>query len=266
MQVEGLTCVATYRREVLVSEDRVWENVRDWEHLPWLHNQSFRALEHIESGDWGWRVELSLAAPDASKISLELVIDAARSRYVSRTLTGVGEGTEIWTTVEPIDACRTDIEVEFHLPGVRPERVATLGAAYTTLYTRLWDEDEQMMTLRESRLASLTIPSDAILELGTEAELRETVPLEVEFGGRPYRVVILDGRLVVYCSICPHMLGPLGTPDRAGRIRCPWHGHRFDLHSGRSCDGHKARLLTAPRLAIDLKTKTVSLNNHHHRP
>ncbi|MFP8881858.1 MAG: Rieske (2Fe-2S) protein [Myxococcota bacterium] len=261
MQVEGLTRVATYRREVSASEDRVWENVRDWEHLPWLHNQSFRALEHLESGDWGWRVELSLASSDSRTISLELIIDASQSRYVSRTIAGVGEGSEIWTTVEPIDACRTDIEVEFHLPGVRPDQAAALGAAYTALYTRLWDEDEQMMVLRESRLASRAIPIDGTLELGTESELREAVPLEVEFGGRPYRVVELDGQLVAYCSICPHMLGPLGAPDRTGRIHCPWHGYQFDLRSGRSCDGHKARLLPAPRLSVDPQTSVVSLRS-----
>ena len=261
MQVEGLTRVATYRREVAASCERVWENVRDWEHLPWLHDQSFRALEHLESGDWGWRVELSLASSDSRTISLELIIDAPRSRYVSRTIAGVGKGTEIWTTVEPIDACRTDIEVEFHLPDIEPDRVAAIGAAYTALYSRLWDEDEQMMTLRESRLASRAIPLEGTLELGTESELRDALPLEVEFSGRPYRVVEVDGELLAYSSICPHMLGPLGAPDPAGRIRCPWHGHQFDLHSGRSCDGRNGRLLPAPRLVVDPETKCVSLRS-----
>lgn len=259
MQVEGLTRVATYRREVSASRERVWENVLDWEHLPWLHNQSFRTLEHLDSGDWGWRVELSLASSDSRTISLELIIDAPRSRYVARTITGVGEGTEIWTAVEPIDACRTHIEVEFHLPGIEPDAVAAIGAAYTALYTRLWDEDEQMMMLRESRLASLAMPVEGTLDLGTESDLRRAVPLEVELSGRPYRVVEVDGELLVYSSICPHMLGPLGAPDSAGRVQCPWHGHRFDLRGRRSCDGRNARLLVAPRLVIDRRTKIVSL-------
>jgi nitrite reductase/ring-hydroxylating ferredoxin subunit len=249
----------------------VWENVRDWEHLPWLHNQSFRALEHLDSGDWGWRVELSLTASDSRTISLELIIDAQHSRYVARTIAGVGTGTEIWTTVDPIDACRTGIEVEFHLPGIEPDAVAAIGAAYTALYTRLWDEDEQMMMIRESRLASmaaplaapqsapLSAPLSGTLELGTESELRKTLPLEVEFGGRPVRVVEVDGELAVYSSICPHMLGPLGAPDAAGRVHCPWHGYQFDLRSGRSCDGRNARLLPAPRLSVDQATKMVSL-------
>jgi nitrite reductase/ring-hydroxylating ferredoxin subunit len=259
MQVEGLTHVATYRREVSASGERVWENVRDWEHLPWLHNESFRALEHLESGDWGWRVELSLASSDARTIGLELIIDAPRSRYVSRTTSGVGEGSEIWTTVTPLDANTTDIEVEFHLPGIQPEAVKAIGAVYTTLYTQLWDEDEEMMMLRESRLAGIEAPIEGTLELGVESEVRASLPLEVDFGGRPFRVAELDGDLVVYSAACPHLLGPLGNPDAKGRVDCPWHGYRFDLRSGASCDGRKFRLLPAPRLSIEPATRVVSL-------
>ena len=36
-----LISVAVYRRRIGASLERVWENVRDWEHLPWLHRQSF---------------------------------------------------------------------------------------------------------------------------------------------------------------------------------------------------------------------------------
>ncbi len=261
MQVEGLTRVATYRREVSASGERVWENVRDWEHLPWLHNGSFLALEHIDSGDWGWRVELTLASSDSRTISLELIIDAPRSRYVSRTIAGSGTGSEIWTTVEPIDANRTNIEVEFHLPGIEPGAVDAIGAAYTALYSRLWDEDELMMMLRESRLAGRAVPMKGTLALGTESELRKALPIEVDFSGRPYRVVELDGELVVYSSMCPHMLGPLGTPDAVGEIVCPWHGYQFDLRSGRSCDGRKAQLLPTPQLVVNAETKMVSLRS-----
>lgn len=261
MHVEGLTRVATYQRRVSASTERVWENVRDWEHLPWLHNQSFRSLEHLESGDWGWRVEVELASPASQTIALELMIDGAQ--YVSRTTAGVGAGSEIWTTVTAVDDHRTDIEVEFHLPDVKSDQIPAMGAAYTALYAQLWDEDEQMMMLRESRLASraLPMPSGLTIELGPLAALRGALPLEVEFGGRPYRVVELDGRLRVYSVICPHRLGPLGAPDLDGRISCPWHGWKYDLRLGHSCDGNQARLFGAPNLVVDPITSTVSLRS-----
>ena len=42
-----LRTVARYDRIVGASLERAWENVRDWEHLPWLHNRSFRSIELV---------------------------------------------------------------------------------------------------------------------------------------------------------------------------------------------------------------------------
>ena len=44
-----LTRVAVYRRTIAASLERVRENVHDWEHLPWLHRESFSS---IDSGAW----------------------------------------------------------------------------------------------------------------------------------------------------------------------------------------------------------------------
>ena len=51
-----LKLVATYRRQIQASLVRVWENVLDWEHLPHLHDSSFKYCELDEAGRWGWRV------------------------------------------------------------------------------------------------------------------------------------------------------------------------------------------------------------------
>ena len=50
--------LATYERELPVGEERVWENVHDWEHLPHLHHRSFLDIECLDSGPWGWRVRV----------------------------------------------------------------------------------------------------------------------------------------------------------------------------------------------------------------
>jgi hypothetical protein len=50
-----LTTVATYRRTIGASAERVWENVLDWEHLPWLHSGSFSDIVCNGAGEWGWR-------------------------------------------------------------------------------------------------------------------------------------------------------------------------------------------------------------------
>jgi nitrite reductase/ring-hydroxylating ferredoxin subunit len=87
--------------------------------------------------------------------------------------------------------------------------------------------------------------------LGLIADVRARVPLVVEFGGEPFRIVELEGRLVAHAATCPHWLGPL---DQAmvvdGCIRCPWHGYRFDVRTGASADGRGLSLPRAPEVVI----------------
>ena len=74
MASEGeLTRVGVYHRTLPTSGERVWENVRDWEHLPWLHSRSFASIECLDDGDWGWRARIGLAG--GAEILLELVIE-----------------------------------------------------------------------------------------------------------------------------------------------------------------------------------------------
>jgi nitrite reductase/ring-hydroxylating ferredoxin subunit len=90
------------------------------------------------------------------------------------------------------------------------------------------------------------------LVLGPPEDVRARAPFCVELGGRSYRIVELGGELVAHAAVCPHWLGPLrGAPVEDGCVRCPWHGYRFDLRTGRSADGRGLRLPPAPRVEID---------------
>ena len=245
-----LTCVATYRRRIGASLDRVWENVRDWQHLPWLHRESFASIALEQEGKFGWRARVGLHAP-SEPLRLELVVDG-ELRYVARTLEGPGAATEIWTRLDPVDAHQTDIEVAFWLPGVAPERSDALGAGYVALYTRLWDQDEAMMQRRsfllDARRGAPTPAED--VDLGAEQDLERRLPLRVMFAGRPVVVARCEGELVAFDALCPHALGPLDVGDlTAGRVTCPWHGYAFDVRSRRGCgDAQHLRLAPAPRL------------------
>ena len=148
--------MATYDRVISASLERAWENVRDWEHLPHLHSSSFRSIDLLDRGSFGWRARIGLH-PSPNEIVLELVIDASGDRYVSRTLEGPGAGTEIWTTLAPAESTpgATQIAVSFDLPGLgaaSDSQAEAVGAAYRTLYTKLWDEDEGMMRWRAQAL------------------------------------------------------------------------------------------------------------------
>jgi len=242
--------VATYERTVAASLERVWENVLDWEHLPSLHASTFHWIERIGAGPWGWSARVGLARGESR---VELLIDRPAGKYVTRTTAGRGAGSEVWTHLAILDAEHTGIHVEFWVPGVTRERALALGPRYVALYTKLWDEDEAMMRRRERMLRELrgARRRETVVELGSLETLCAALPLRVEFAGRPYRIVRSGDELLVHSTVCPHMLGPL---DEAlvedGAIRCPWHGYRFSLATGR-CEGRAYRLTTPPRLEIE---------------
>lgn len=254
----GTTRVGVYRREICADPTRVWENVYDWEHLPWLHRSSFSRIELVDRGAWGWRARVGLA-PARQEILLELWTEQQAGRYVARTLEGPGAGTEIWTRIEPRGA-RTGIEVEFCVPGVAPEQVASVGAAFERLYTRLWDEDEAMMRRRAQQLARTraTASPEARAALGPLAGLLPRLPLLLDFAGERVRLVRIGDEVVAHSALCPHWLGPLeDVPLEDGCVRCPWHGYRFDVRTGASADGRRLRLAPAPRIEVDAGGEVV---------
>ena len=242
----ALHLAATYRRRVAASLPRIWENVFDWEHLAHLHDGSFAACTLIESGSWGWRVKLTtVGAPTAQ--TLEMRANRVSGCYTSSTLDGTGAGTEIRVALVSIDLHQVDVTVDFHVPESRADRLKTLGAAYVAAYARLWDEDEAMMQQRERALGQRRTPDRTAppLDLGYECTVRATLPFVFQFGGAPFRLVDLAGEIVAHSAICPHWLGPLDeTSVVNGEIRCPWHGYRFDVASGK-CRAHPALTLAS---------------------
>lgn len=258
----SLRQVATYDRVIGASLERAWENVRDWEHLPHLHSSSFRSIDLIDRGSFGWRARIGLH-PSPNEIVLELVIDASGDRYVSRTLEGPGAGTEIWTTLAPAESAQdaTQVGVSFKLPGLgaaSDAQAEAIGVAYRTLYTKLWDEDEGMMRRRAQALDQRSRRAERAqrIELGPFDALHAKLPLDVDEGGRRVRVALDNGQLFAHSTVCPHWLGPLVESEE--KLVCPWHGYRFGL-DGRSCDGRALSIEAPPRIEIDAGDGSVAL-------
>ena len=255
-----LMVAGVYRRDIAASLERVWENVHDWEHLPWLHREAFTSIERIASGEWGWRAQVGLTGGAMAQI--ELVTDPEQCRYVARTIEGAGAPSEIWTSLDPVAANRTSIEVEFCVSPLPEPTLRSLGKGYVDLYTLLWDQDEVMMRTRESALVARRTPRSSpeafppSLDLGSVDAIRERLPLVIEFGGASFRLVSLGDEVLAHSVQCPHLLGPLDGCEVVGsEIVCPWQGYRFNIRTGRSCDEHALRLRPAPRLEVDSATK-----------
>ena len=153
MSTGTLFLVGTYRRQVLASLERIWENVMDWEHLPSLHPESFLSVKLLEITPDTWRGAITTPPADRPKHAVvEVSCDRPNRRYWNRTVGGRGVGTEILTRLVVVDDRTTDITVEFRVPSVDPAKADALGASFVGLYTRLWDQDETMMSRRQEQL------------------------------------------------------------------------------------------------------------------
>ena len=148
-----LILVATYRRTIQASLERIWENVLDWEHLPWLHRRSFAAMQLLEQTSEGWRARVTLA-PAEKKHEVVIAIETHMPHlyYWSRTVEGRGAGSGVLTSLNPVSPHVTDIVVEFYAPALPAEKAQALGDTYLRLYKQLWDEDERMMQRRQQLL------------------------------------------------------------------------------------------------------------------
>jgi hypothetical protein len=204
----SLAPIAVYDRTVSASLERVWENVLDWEHLPWLHDTTFGHVRLLDCTPAGFRAETSLAHGGAPFV-IEVETDCVGLLYHSRTIAGPGTGTDVLTRLTPSAPRATDVHVEFLVPDVAPERRDAIGSVFVALYTRLWDEDEAMMVRRQ-----------AYVDGRLPAHRRE---------------VALDDQRCTFSTTCPHLGGPLehAAIDPAGIVTCPWHGYRFDVRTGR---------------------------------
>ena len=251
---DDLTLGAVYERTVEVSLERVWENVHDWEHLPWLHSGSFSGIELEEAGPWGWRAQVKSGSGEAQEIRLiELRRDPHRELYHTRTLEGPGKGSDTIVTLAPQAASRTDVRVEFWLPIADADQAHALGAALEVLYTQLWDEDEEMM-IRRQRVVDASREGNKhsappALSLGGWDDLSERLPLVVATEHGEYRVVETAGGYFAHPTLCPHRGGPLERATLADdHVVCPWHGYRFSLANGRAADGRRCRMKPPPRV------------------
>ena len=255
--------IGTYRRELPVSVERLYENAIDWEHLPYLHGSSFARVECIESGEWGFRARVWAQPYDERRMFvIELKIDRECRRWITSTIEGSGAGSEVWTHAFPVGDRATHIVVDFFAPGVTPDRAQEIFSFYQNLYTRLYDEDVEMMTGRQAQLDEIKIrartqsPSRRVL--GPLEQVRMRLPMMIEERGRRFRIVEVDGKLVAHATVCPHTLGPLGTATVTdGIIECPWHGFRFDITTGKCVSGHQCTLAPAFQIVVDALNSDV---------
>jgi 3-phenylpropionate/trans-cinnamate dioxygenase ferredoxin subunit len=71
--------------------------------------------------------------------------------------------------------------------------------------------------------------------VATRSELPPGGKLLAEVDGRPIAVFNVDGSFYAIDDVCTHDGGPLAEGELEGKeIRCPRHGARFDVTTGRA--------------------------------
>lgn len=260
--VNRLAHVSNYTRELPINLDRMYENAIDWEHLPWLHSSTFADIEVVESGNWGWKAKAWMHPKSSfTSMVLELRLDRNKNRWITKTLSGLGKGTEIWTHAIPLDENKIKVVVDFYVPKLPSFLKKEFGMRYNALYAKLYDEDLWMMEGRQKELNKLDhhqkerpIP----FSLGKFSELKSKLPYNFEYNHRAFRLISLEGELVAHSTVCPHMLGPLNDADiENGILECPWHGYRFDLKTRKCISGQRCRMAPAPKIEINEETGEV---------
>jgi len=249
--------LGNYTRALPVSLNRMMENAYDWEHLPFVHPSSFASIELIDEGEWGWRCKTNfpLAAGGGDQV-VELLVDRASHYWATTVLEGTGEGVQIHTQAISKGQRAIEIDIRFYLPQA-PETDAQaamilgyLQAQYKTLY----DEDEALMSARQSALdRKLADPAPAVskTDLGIETELDREAVHSVDLEQGRFAVRFHDGEWIAHAAVCPHMLGPLAQGKiEKGRVICPWHGYAFDLESGGELGQKCGALPDAPPLRV----------------
>ena len=255
--------VTTYTRELPVSLTRMYENAVDGEHLPWLHRESFSHLEILDKGPWGWRAKACLQPPSLmNRMELELRLDQAHNRWITTTLSGLGKGTQIVTHAVPLGEDFIKVVVDFYVPKLPRFLHPLYAKQFIATYSKLYDEDLWMMSTRQHELDRVQVrvagASPSEVSLGSLESVRASLPLGFELRNRPYRVVEVGGELLAHATTCPHMLGPLqDAAVEDSQVRCPWHGYRFDVKTGRCTSGQSCRLAPAPVIAVNEVTGDV---------
>lgn len=258
-----LAHVTTYTRELPISLERMYENAIDWEHLPFLHSTTFSHIEVLSSGDWGWKAKAALHPKSRlTSMLLELKLDRAKNRWITKTLAGFGKGTEIWTHAIPIAPNKIKVIVDFYVPKLPSFLKAKYAGQYSALYAQLYDEDLWMMAGRQTQLNKLdkakTITPKSSMVLGKLSDIKGKLPLTFEFNHQSYRLVELADTLIAHTLSCPHMLGPLKDANiKEGILECPWHGYQFDLKTRKCISGQRCKLAPAPLIKIDTNKMEV---------
>ena len=100
------------------------------------------------------------------------------------------------------------------------------------------------------------------VRVASRAELPPGARMLAEVDGRPIAVFNIDGRFYAIDDVCTHDGGPLAEGELDGvEIRCPRHGARFDVRTGKALCLPAFEPVTTHRVEVRGDEVHVALND-----
>ncbi len=158
-----------------------------------------------------------------------LKLDRDCRRWITSTLDGPGRGNEVWTHAFPVGDRETHIVVDFFAPGLAADRASEVFNSSKALYTRLYDEDVEMMSGRQAQLDAIKTRapewSSSRRVLGPLDQVRMRLPMTIEERGRRFRIVETGWKIPRACHRMPAYAGAARHRDgdrRHHRMPVAW--------------------------------------------
>ncbi|RXJ73987.1 hypothetical protein CS022_06865 [Veronia nyctiphanis] len=246
-----------------INTDRMFENAVDGKYLPFIHRSIFEEITILESGPWGWEAELYMKPKSfLTKMKIRLELDRERNCWVTKTLSGLGKGTEIRSFAIPEGENQIKVIVDFYVPKLPRFLYNYYSEYYLSTYRRLYEENIPMMSERQNAIDFIIKKAQAPLKSKTgKIKLGLACVLKIEnnttfvFEGKKFCLRFYQDKWIAYSATCPHTLSPLNESDIIdGHVTCPWYAHRFDIKTGICSSNMNYRLATPPEISYDTAT------------
>lgn len=227
--------------------------VRNFLHGTWLGHPLHAALTDVPVGAWTTATVLDVIEMSTGRKDLAPGADAAVAVGLVGATASAITGLNDWQHVDDparkvgivhaaINASAASLFLGSYLLRRQGHRSAAhlLGLiGFGTVLTGSWFGGRLVyhdkIGVDHSRREEL--PKDFVAVLD-EADLQPDRPRQVEVNGVPIALVRRGGEIFAIAGACSHEGGPLAEGElEANSLRCPWHGSRFCLETGRVLDG-----------------------------
>ncbi len=250
-KLSNMSLLGKVELEVAASAERMIENVMDWEHLPFVHAETFTSVEYLEGGPNWFRTRLGYVS---GEVGITVVTVAEEGDQWTVALEeGPEKGLVLHNVMTKVTPRRIWLDISVYVPELPPNEAARKALFYfhRRQLELIFAQDSEMTAGRQDVLDRTRARWGLVpgATLGTVESVRARVPFFVTAEGRRYWVWHDGEALALAAADCPHNGGLLPCPARDGsERRCPWHGYTFD-NEGKSTDGRGLR--TRPRMRLE---------------